>query len=123
MVVGGDVWTLVGGAGGVNGILSGGMIVEDVGVAGVGEFPGASLTAPGGGGTLTGMAGLCEPGKNAGSEPRAEVSVFPELNGPFRMSAKERWLQIVSVDIRLSFSAKSSTCSTTLPCLAEIESH
>jgi hypothetical protein len=78
-----------GGGGGVNGTLSGGMIVEDVGVAGVGEFPAARLTPPGGGGTLVGMAGLCEPGKNAGSELRI-LSVFLELDGTFLMSANER---------------------------------
>jgi len=113
----------VGGDGGVNGILSGGMIVEDVGVAGVGELPGARLTAPGAGGTLVGMAALCDPGKVAGSELRTEASVFLGLDGPFRMSAKERWSRIVSADTRLSSTAKSFTCSITLPCFAEFESH
>jgi hypothetical protein len=86
----------VGGDGGVNGTFSGGITVEDAGVAGVGGLPGAGLTAPGGGGTLVGTAGLCDPGKNAGSELRIEVSVFLELDGPFRMSAKERWIMIAS---------------------------
>lgn len=65
------------------------MTLEDVGVAGVGAVPGAGLTALGGGGTFVGAAELCDPGRNAGSELRIEVSL--ELEGPFRMSAKDRW--------------------------------
>lgn len=68
------VWTLLGG-GGVNGTLSGGISVEDVGVAGVGLLPNIGLTEPGGGGTFVEAAGLCDPGRNAGSEGALGPSV------------------------------------------------
>jgi hypothetical protein len=64
------------------------MIAADVGVAGVGALPGAILTGPGGGGTFVGAAELWDPGKNAGSELRIEVSREPgDLSGT---SAKDR---------------------------------
>ncbi len=87
-VVGGAIWTLVGGGGGVNGTFSGGIVEEDVGVAGVGGLPGVGLTGPGGGGTFTGAAGLCDPGRNGGSEVEIEVSF--ELEDPFLTSANGR---------------------------------
>ena len=62
---------MLGGGGGVNGTLSGEIVVEDVGVAGVARvwvLPGIGLTAPGGGGTFGEAAALCDPGKNAGSD-------------------------------------------------------
>lgn len=71
--VGGAVCTLFGG-GGVNGTLLGGIVVEDAGVAGVGALSGALLTAPRGGGTFAGAAGLCDPGRKAGSEEPFDTS-------------------------------------------------
>lgn len=71
----------MGGGGGVNGTFSGGIVVDDVGVAGVaraGVLPGRGLTAPGGGGTFGEAAALCDPGKKAGSD------------GTFGRSAKQR---------------------------------
>jgi hypothetical protein len=84
-VVGGAMCTLFGG-GGTSGTLSGGMEVEDVGVAGVGALPRAGLTAPGGSKTFVGTAELRDPGRNAGSELRIEDSLAP--GDPFEMSAK-----------------------------------
>lgn len=85
-VVGGAIWTLAGGGGGVNGTFSGGIVEEDVGVAGVGALPGVGLTGPGGGGTFIGAAELCDPGRNAG----LEVEVSFELEDPFLTSANRR---------------------------------
>ncbi len=77
----------MGGGGGVNGTFSGGIVEEDVGVAGVGALP-VGLTGPGGGGTFIGAAELCDPGRNAGSEVEIEVSF--ELEDPFLISANGR---------------------------------
>jgi hypothetical protein len=87
IVIGGEVCTLLAG-GGVNGTLSGGIVAEEAGVAGVGVLPGAGFTAPGGGGTLFGAAELCDPGRKAGSELRIEGCLgLEELVG---MSTKLR---------------------------------
>lgn len=79
----------MGGGGGVNGTFSGGIVEEDVGVAGVGALSGVGLTGPGGGGTFIGAAELCDPGRNAGSE--VEVEVAFELEDPFLTSANDRY--------------------------------
>lgn len=92
IVVGGNLagdatWTLLE-EGGINGTFSGGMILEDAGVAGVGALPGAILTAPGGGGMVDEAVVLCDPGKTGRSELRVEESL--DLGGLFCASEKER---------------------------------
>lgn len=55
-----------GGGGGVRGILSGGIILDDVGDFAVAELGEGGLTAPGGGGSE--VAGLADPGITADLE-------------------------------------------------------
>ena len=54
-VVGGVVWTRLGGGGGTFGTFSGGIVVVDAGVAGVLELVGAEVTGPTGTGVFTGV--------------------------------------------------------------------
>lgn len=71
-VVGGAVCTCAG-LGGAFGTFSGGMVEEEVGVAGVGRGAGLpGLPGPSGTSVLTGAAGLWLPGIKAGSELEIE---------------------------------------------------
>ena len=94
--VGGAICTFPpGGGGGVNGTFSGGMVLLELGVAGVdasrpGETEG---TGPGGGGVATVAVWLCEPGKTAASEFFMLGFILP----PGRMTSARALYDVVSI--------------------------
>ena len=86
--MGGDVWDgWLGGGGGVNGTLSGGMIESDIGDAGSLVEGETGATGPGGGGISSVAVRLWDPGRTTASESCMLVFVFPS---GFRTSANPR---------------------------------
>jgi hypothetical protein len=97
--VGGAVWTCAG-LGGAFGTFSGGIVEEEVGVAGVGR--GAGLPGPPGpSGTsvLTGAAGLWLPGRKAGSELEMEAFFSAKVLRCIAMSVALRLSKVRNFDV------------------------
>ena len=97
--MGGAVWTCAG-LGGVFGTFSGGMVEEEVGVAGVGRGAGLpGLPGPRGTSVLTGAAELWLPGKNAGSELEMESFFSAKVLRCIPMSVAKRLSEARNFDI------------------------
>ena len=87
--IGGAVWAFPpGGGGGTSGTFSGGMIVFELGVAGVGIDGDTGATGPGGRGVGPFAVWLSEPGKTMGFVSKMLAFVF-EVGG--LLSARDLW--------------------------------